>query len=134
MGISIKELRYRTDLSQSKFAKQFGIPLSTLRKWEQGEATPASYFVNLLAMQLPADFDQLQAIECKDGQTYYYDPLAKTIRDKMGNCIRIHEDLEGVKKENLPLYVQDLFESFYEIQNKFDSDCRYDKQEDFIWS
>jgi hypothetical protein len=27
-----------------------------------------------------------------------------------------------------------LFEAYYEIQDKFDRDCRFDKTEDIIWS
>jgi len=49
MGIDIKELRNKTGMSQREFAAQYGIPLSTLRKWEQGEAKPATYVVNLIS-------------------------------------------------------------------------------------
>ena len=33
---------------------------------------------------------------------------------------------------NLQLYLEDLFDDFYEIQEKFDRDCKYD-QEDILW-
>ena len=48
--------------------------------------------------------------------------------------IQIGEDLNGVKEKNLSLYVADLFESYYEIVDKFNRDCRLDKTEDIIWS
>ena len=44
------------------------------------------------------------------------------------------EDLEEIKEQNLALYLDDLFDSFYEIQEKFDRDCRYDREEDILWT
>lgn len=134
MRNEIRELRDRTNLSQTKFAEYFDIPVSTLRKWEQGEAMPAGYLLTLLARQIPVDSEGMEIIETADGKIYYYDKIAKTISDSLGNRIFIQEELEGVKRQNLSLYVKDLFEDFYEIQEKFNSDCRYDKKEDFIWS
>ena len=52
MNLEIKELRKRTGLSQREFASSYGIPLSTLRKWEQGDAKPAPYIVSLIASRL----------------------------------------------------------------------------------
>jgi transcriptional regulator with XRE-family HTH domain len=134
MSVEIRTLRDRTNMSQREFADFFGIPLSTLRKWEQGETTPASYVVRLLAMQIPAKSDDLREIKCKDGSVFYYDSIQNTISDAMGNIISVSESLEGVKEQNLPLYVKDLFESYYEIQDRFNRDCRFDKTEDIIWS
>lgn len=37
---SVKRLRWRVGLSQSEFAKQFEIPVGTLRDWEQGRSQP----------------------------------------------------------------------------------------------
>lgn len=54
--------------------------------------------------------------------------------DSIGTKIQIGEDLNGVKEKNLSLYVADLFESYYEIVDKFNRDCRLDKTEDIIWS
>jgi len=130
---SIKELRDRTGLSQSQFSKQFNIPLSTLRKWEQADATPAPYLVTLLTQIIPVNTDKCEKIICKDGSIFYFDQLAKTFIDCKGNRININENLDSVKRQNLPLYVKDMFDSFYEAQQKFISDCEYDKKEDFIW-
>ena len=134
MTFMIKELRDATGMTQKEFANSYGIPLSTLRKWEQGESSPAPYILNLLAKTIPHFKGSLQQI-CGTGEDlYYYDTLQRTVTDKRGNTILIQEDLEGVKTQNLALYLQELFESFYEIQEKFNRDCRYDKEEDILWS
>ena len=134
MGTSIKELRDSTGLTQKEFAKVFGIPISTLRKWEQGENSPAGYVVRMMARLLPTESPtNIQYID-NDGRKYYYNKNAGVLIDSIGNVISINEDLDGVKSENLPLYIKDLFDEFYDIQEKFNSDCRFDKQEDIIWS
>ncbi len=46
--MNIKELRFQTGLSQSKFAAMFDIPVSTLRNWEQERRTPPTYVVNMI--------------------------------------------------------------------------------------
>ena len=46
--MSIKELRFQTGLSQSKFAVMFDIPVSTLKDWEQGRRKPPVYVVNMI--------------------------------------------------------------------------------------
>ena len=43
MLLDIKELRDSTGMTQKEFASKYGIPISTLRKWEQGESSPAPY-------------------------------------------------------------------------------------------
>lgn len=129
----IRELRESTGMSQAEFAKTYGIPISTLRKWEQGDAAPAPYVVQLLARALPSTDALLQKIKGRNGIYYYYDKKQKYVSDMKGNKIFIQEDLEGVKEQNLVLYLQDLFESFYEIQKKFNQDCKYDKEEDILW-
>lgn len=134
MSIIIRELRDRTKLSQKEFAEKYGIPVSTLRKWEQGETTPAPYVVSMLAKQIKGSNERLQKIEHKDGSVFYYDFISSTLTDIYGNSIVVKEELAGVKSQNLPLYVKDLFEAFYEIQNKFNQDIVLDKKEDIIWS
>ena len=46
--MDIKDLRLRTNLSQSKFATAVGIPVRTIQKWEQGERVPPDYVVKLI--------------------------------------------------------------------------------------
>lgn len=133
MHFDIRELRESTGMTQKAFAEMYGIPLSTLRKWEQGEASPASYVVNLLARALPCTDLNLQKIPGKDS-CFYYDKKQKSVSDMRGNKIFIQEELEGVKEQNLVLYLEELFESFYEIQEKFNRDCKYDKEEDILWT
>ena len=95
---------------------------------------PAPYVVNLIARTLPATDSGLKKIAGKDGTVFYYDKNQKAVSDARGNKIYIREDLEGVKEQNLVLYLKDLYESFYEIQERFEQDCQYDKKEDILWS
>lgn len=134
MSFAIKELRKNTGMSQTEFAKMYEIPVSTLRKWEQGEASPASYFVKLLARSIPAENKFLRCIKYSDGTKYYYDKNQKIVYDIRGNGIKIKEDLDGVKEQNLGLYLHDLFEGFYVLQEKFEQDCIYDKEDNILWT
>lgn len=132
--MNIKEIRYTTGLSQRDFSNMFDIPISTLQKWEQGESSPTPYIIKLIANQLPIDNDNMRKIEDNNGKVYYYNREAGYLIDLIGTKIKIGEDLDGVKEKNLSLYVADLFESYYEIVDKFNRDCRLDKTEDIIWS
>ena len=134
MLFDIKELRESTGMTQKAFAASYGIPLSTLRKWEQGEAKPAPYILKLIARTLPRAEDSLQKISAKDGKAFYYDKSLRIVLDMQGNQIRISEDLDGVKEQNLVLYLTDLFEEFYRARDKFERDCKYDKEEDILWT
>ena len=134
MAITIKELRENTGLTQKAFAAKYGIPLGTLRRWEQGESRPAPYILGMLPMLLPSPERYSEIIQTPDGDKYYYDKSTNSITDSYGNTIRIETSIEGVKRENLPLYVKDMFDTFYEIRAKFEKDCEYDKNEDIIWS
>ena len=134
MAITMKELRENTGLTQKAFAKMYGIPVSTLRKWEQGESRPAPYIMSMLSMLLPTPENYSEIIQAQNGDRYYYNKSSNCITDSLGNTIRIKTSLEGVKRENLPLYVKDMFDSYYDIREKFEKDCEYDKNEDIIWS
>ena len=46
--MDIKDLRLRTNLSQTKFADVVGIPVRTIQKWEQGERVPPDYVIKLI--------------------------------------------------------------------------------------
>ena len=129
----VKDIRRSTGLTQKAFAEMFGIPINTLRKWEQHEAAPPPYLVRLIAKSLPSPENALEKIEDSKGNVYYYDSTKMLVMDSSGNAIPIHEDLEGVKRKNLGLYLHDLFEAYYNIQEKFDRDCRFDKEENIIW-
>lgn len=46
---TLKELRKKAGLSQSKFSARFGIPVRTLQQWEQGISAPPEYVVRMMA-------------------------------------------------------------------------------------
>lgn len=47
---SVREIRERLGMSQSRFAATFGFSISTLRKWEQGTRRPEKSAEILLAV------------------------------------------------------------------------------------
>ncbi len=49
-GMLIRQIRRRTKLTQHVFARRYGIPLGTLRDWEQGRARPDSTARSYLAL------------------------------------------------------------------------------------
>ena len=63
------------------------------------------------------------------------DPLGiDELYDVYGNKILVQENFSEVKEQNLGLYLSDLFEGFYAIRDKFNRDCKYDKEDDILWS
>jgi DNA-binding transcriptional regulator YiaG len=44
----IKKLRNETGMSQSKFAKEFDIPVNSLQNWETGRRKPPEYVYRML--------------------------------------------------------------------------------------
>ena len=46
--MKIKEMRAQTGLSQTKFADLFGIPVATLKDWEQGRRKPPEYVATMI--------------------------------------------------------------------------------------
>ena len=53
--MKISELRNITRLSQRQFAQRFGIPVGTLRNWEQGIATPPEYVLQMIYTAMRRD-------------------------------------------------------------------------------
>ena len=133
MKHQIKEIREATKMSQSEFAKAYNIPLSTLRKWEQLVSIPPQYVIDLLEQSIPAFNNDLTKVICDDNNVYYIDKENKKIFDNKRNCISFNEPIDDVIEANLPVYVKDLFDDFYKIQNKFDRDLLLDKKEKIIW-
>lgn len=60
--MTIKEMREKTYLSQSKFGKLLDIPTANIAKWEQGISSPPPYVIKLIAYRLL----QLGLLEPKD--------------------------------------------------------------------
>ena len=78
--------------------------------------------------------NDLKEIHGKNGGPYYYDEKKNCMSDALGNLVYFHETLDGVKEPNLALYLDDLFEDLYELRDRFDRNCKFDKVEDIIWS
>ena len=53
--MSISELRHFVNMSQRDFANYFGIPLGTLRNWEQGIASPPDYVIQMIISSIRRD-------------------------------------------------------------------------------
>lgn len=53
MGIS--ELRHFVNMSQRDFANFFGMPLGTLRNWEQGISSPPDYVIQMVINSIRRD-------------------------------------------------------------------------------
>lgn len=133
MTHSIKDLRSSTGLTQKDFAAKYQIPLSTLRKWEQGESSPPPYVLSFLAHMLPSLNSSIKQFRGDKGHLFYYDATRQSIYDAHGNEIHITDDLENVNEQNLSLYLEDLFEGLYEIQGRFHRDCASDSKYDILW-
>ena len=129
---SIKDLRLSTNLTQKEFSEKYGISLSTLRKWEQGESRTPLYIIHFLELILPSEKKEYVKI-VKNDKNYYLDKKNKKVGDALGNWIFFQEDIDNIVKENLALYIENLFEDYYKIVKKFNNDLFYDKKEKIIW-
>ena len=130
----IRELRSTAGMTPREFAAHFGIPVSTLRKWEQGESTPPAYVITLLARSLPGTHRELRKLKGRGGDVFFYNKSEGKVADARGNEILVREDLDQVKEQNLSIYLDDLFRGFYDLQASFDRDCRMDREEDILWT
>lgn len=46
--MTANELRRRTELTQSKFAEYFGIPVRTIQRWERNGSVPPEYIPKMM--------------------------------------------------------------------------------------
>lgn len=46
--MTIKELRLKTNMSQSEFAAYLNIPIANIQHWEQGYRNPPAYVLDLV--------------------------------------------------------------------------------------
>ena len=51
---AVRELRLRAKLTQAQFAARLGVPLETIRNWEQGKRSPRGPARALLAVIAPS--------------------------------------------------------------------------------
>ncbi len=47
---AVRDLRHRASLTQTEFARRLGVPVETIRNWEQGKRTPRGPARALLAV------------------------------------------------------------------------------------
>jgi len=129
----IKELRNSTNLSQNEFAEMFHIPVSTLRKWEQNESTPPSYVIDLIRNALPQSNKKYEMYYGTHKNRFYLDRKNKKVGDSLGNWISYHEDISNVIKENIGIYIENLFNKYYEAVKGFDDELKSDKLYHIKW-
>ena len=84
---SIVEMRAACGLSQSQFAKRFGVPVRTLQQWEQGRSKPPSYVLGMME-------ELLRRTGAARGNRAHSIPKRTTWRvcvdDPFPNCERIY--------------------------------------------
>lgn len=127
----VKKLRKSTNKSQREFASTYDIPLSTLKKWEQNESKPAPYVLSLLSSSIDRDKTLIEIADVE--HSFYYDPLNKTVYNKNGDSINIDYDILKIKKCNLLIYLEDIFDEYYHIKNEFILKCNFDRKENVEW-
>lgn len=133
MSRKIKEIRHSVKLTQKEFADKFDIPLSTLKKWEQGETSPAPYLIKMIESSLPTSNKNIITYIGRDNEPYYIDKDNKKIGDKYGNWVSFKEEIDGVIESNIPFYAAKFFRQFYQITDTLNEDLYYDKIEKVHW-
>ena len=58
MKDKIKEIRKKTGMSQNDFANFIGMPLNTLRNWEQGINKPSEWLVKLIEFYVESNLKE----------------------------------------------------------------------------
>lgn len=127
----MKKLRKSTNKSQSEFASTYNIPLSTLKKWEQNESKPAPYVLSLLTSAIDKEKTLVEISNIE--HTYYFDPITKTVYNKNGDSIKLGYDILKVKKNNLLIFLEDIFNEYQYIKKEFIIRCTADRKENIEW-
>lgn len=121
----VRNYRKQLKLSQSEFSKRYSIPLSTLRKWEQKESKPSKYFIELISKEM--NDKNIFVIEGKD-TVYKYDTVNSIVYNNMGVGINIDYDIRKINKNNVLIVLEDLFNDYYKMMDKFNIQCSIDKK------
>lgn len=94
--MTIKEIRQLTNLTQQKFCDKYGIPLVTLRKWEQGHRSPPGYLVELLEFKVKEDL-KMDNITPEE----FYQKMIEIRKTKGFDEEDIHRDMDDLLCETL---------------------------------
>ena len=145
--MDIKKLRNHVQMSQREFSNYFGIPIGTLRNWEQGIASPPDYVFHMMSAALRRDkminvetikflkmLDELVEL-VENGIEEFGKATEKTYRTKIfydkktaddnGNCnivldACIIDDIDYYHHDVIGYYGDDSNE--YKVQVAFDED------------
>ena len=131
--MTIRDIRKKQGLTQQQFSEKYSIPLPTLRHWEQNVTTPPGYFLALFERTLSGSEEESFFVQGKNNERYIYFPESKVVTDTEGNRLEVSEDLRKVKKENLRLYLTEMFEELYKSKSRFERLCKRDQESDIIW-
>jgi transcriptional regulator with XRE-family HTH domain len=152
--VDISEIRRITKLSQRQFAEYFGIPVGTLRNWEQGISTPPNYvfqmiitrirrdtminietmkFIKLLDKLAELSLNGIESFDDANESTYrtkiFYDPIVA--QDEKGYKVVadacVIDDPMCYHHDIISYYDRDSFE--YTIRVMIDEDGAYIKVE-----
>lgn len=123
--MKINDLRKQINLSQSQFAKKYGIPVRTLQKWEQGAAEPLPYLMALIQ-------DEITDEEFMDVSKYFIKPsntFKVTRKKRFKNIEYIHpiqqkniEDILEALKQHDSVKKVVVFGSSVTYKCNYDSD------------
>lgn len=94
--MTIQELRQITGLSQSKFAKQYGIPVRTSQEWEQGKRKPPGYVLELLEFKVREDLN-MESTSPEE----FYQKMLKIKEDYEYDKEKLHGEMDDLMCEVL---------------------------------
>ena len=80
---AVRDLRRRARLTQLEFAARLGVPVETIRNWEQGKRMPRGPARALLAVIAHAPGDGV----CRAGRRNHRRPEFETARGDVGSAI-----------------------------------------------
>lgn len=96
----LKQLRKQIELSQSQFAKKYGIPVRTLQKWEQGVAEPLPYLMALIQDEIDIEeYIKVEQFLLKNSTKYF-----EVVSNPFKNANKIHP----VQQKNVFKIIEEL--------------------------